>query len=179
MIRDVESRGPIPPLPPPSLTWTPPLCCHVPLLSSVSTQLSIPSTPHHVSWTPTLLEPSTTALLVAFRRSFRTTSLSRISLPFWVWTSCPKRTSLPSPGPGRSRGSSHNPSRSLRSSLVTLESSSPLNRPSRASRRFLPASTITCPRSLSTWSETSQRSNRRQSSRRAATGTAATGSRCT
>merc|ERR1719259_536477 len=162
MIRDVESRGPIPPLPPPSLTWTPPLCCHVPLLSSVSTQLSIPSTPHHVSWTPTLLEPSTTALLAAFRRSCRTTSLSRISLPSWVWTSCPKRTSSPSPGLGRSRGSSHNPSRSLRSSLATLESSSPLNRPSKASRRFLPASTITCPRSLSTWSEISQRSNRRQ-----------------
>ena len=48
--------------------------------------------------------------------------------------------------------------RSLRSSPTTLANSSPSIRPSLASRLSLPASTITCPRSPSTWSETSMRS---------------------
>merc|ERR1712080_461585 len=87
-----------PPLPPPSLTWTPPLCCPVVLLSVASTPLSTPSTPPPVSWTPTSSELSTTELPVMSRSCCRTTSPSRISLLSWVWMSCLRRTRSRSPG---------------------------------------------------------------------------------
>merc|ERR1712203_312155 len=74
--------------------WTLPLYCLVLLLSWVSTLLSIPSTPPLVSWTPTLLERNITKLPVVSKRSCRTTNPFKISLLFWVWTSCLKRISL-------------------------------------------------------------------------------------
>merc|ERR1712221_30146 len=52
----------------------------------------------------------------------------------------------------------HSLSRSLRCSPTTLANLFPLTRPSLDSRLSLPASTITCPRSPSTWSATSTRS---------------------
>merc|ERR1711972_326647 len=140
-----------PPLPPPSLTWTPPLCCPVVSLSVASTPPSTPSTPPPVSWTPTSSEPSTTELPVMSRSCCRTTSPPRISLLSWVWTSCLRRTRSRSPGRGRLRGSCLSPSRSLRCSPTTLASLSPLPRPSLASRISLLASTTTCPRVPSTW----------------------------
>merc|ERR1711892_1477948 len=50
------------PLPPHSLTWTPPLSCPDLLLNVESTPLWIPLTPPAVSWTLTLLDTSTTIL---------------------------------------------------------------------------------------------------------------------
>merc|ERR1712190_469868 len=140
-----------PPLPPPSLTWTPPLCCPVVLPSVVSTPPSTPSTPPPVSWIPTSSELSTTELPVMSRSCCRTTSPSRISLLSWVWTSCLRRTRSRSPGRGRLRGSCLSPSRSLRCSPTTLASLSPLPRPSPASRISLLASTTICPRVPSIW----------------------------
>merc|ERR1711973_503932 len=87
----------IPPPPPPSLTWTPPPCCPELRPSVESTPPWIPSTPPPVSWTPTSSEPSTTRSPEVSRRSSRTTNLFRILSPFWVWTSCPRRTSSRSP----------------------------------------------------------------------------------
>merc|ERR1711899_252115 len=150
-----------PPLPPPSLTWTPPLCCPVVLPSVASTPPSTPSTPPPVSWTPTSSELSTTELPVMSRSCCRTTSPSRISLPSWVWTSCLRRTRSRSRGRGRLRGSCPSPSRSLRCSPTTLASSSPLPRPSPDSRKSLLASSITCPRVPSTWLATLTRLWRR------------------
>merc|ERR1711872_380636 len=98
------------------------------------------------------------ATTVVSRRSSRTTNLFRILSPFWVWTSCPRRTSSRSPEQERSKDSFHSLSRSLRCSPITLANLFPLTRPSLASRPSLPASTITCPRSPSTWSATSTRS---------------------
>merc|ERR1719300_1005142 len=148
----------IPPPPPPSLTWTPPPCCPELCPSVESTPLWIPSTPPPVSWTPTSSELSTTRLPEVSRRSSRTTNLFRISLPSWAWTSCPRRTSSRSPEQERSKDSFHSLSRSLRCSPITLASLFQLTRPSPDSRPSLPASTITCPRSPSTWSATSTRS---------------------
>merc|ERR1712029_312075 len=108
--------------------------------------------------TPTSSVMSTTTSPEVCRSFSRTASPSRISLPSWVWTSCPRRTSSRSPEPGRSRGSSPSPSRSLRCSPTTPASWSPLTRPSPDSRTSWLASTITCPRSPSTWSATSMRS---------------------
>merc|ERR1712223_1906000 len=142
--------GTLPP-PPPLRTWTPPLSCPVVLLSVASTPLSTPSTPPPVSWTPTSSELSTTELPVMSRSCCRITSPSRISLLSWVWTSCLRRTRSRSRGRGRLRGSCPSPSRLLRSSPTTLASSSPLPKPSPDSRISLLASTITCPRVLSTW----------------------------
>merc|ERR1712200_21505 len=62
----------------------------------------------------------------------------------------------------RSKDSCHSPSRSLRCSPTTLANLSPSTRPSLDSRRSLMASTITCLRSLSTWSATSMSSLPRQ-----------------
>merc|ERR1712002_285945 len=75
--------------------------------------------------------------------------------------SCPKRTSLQWHAHVRSKDSCLNLSKSLRCSLVTLESWSLSNKPSMDSRKSCPESTITYPRSLSTWSETFQRSSKR------------------
>merc|ERR1711973_574709 len=121
-----------PPLPPPSLTWTPPLCCPVVSPSVASTPPSTPSTPPPVSWTPTSSELSTTELPVMSR-------------------SCCRTTRSRSPGRGRLRGSCLSPSRSLRCSPTTLASLPQLPRPSPASRISLLASTTTCPRVPSTW----------------------------
>merc|ERR1712158_276821 len=54
------------------------------------------------------------------------------------------------------------PSRSPRCSLATPASWSPWNRPLKDSKRSSQANMTTCRRSLSTWSETSQKSDRRQ-----------------
>merc|ERR1712142_1321216 len=148
----------IPPPPPPSLTWTPPPCCREPCLSVESTPPWIPSTPPPVSWTPTSSEPSTTRSPEVSRRSSRTTNLFRILLPFWVWTSCPRRTSSRSPEQERSKDSFHSLSRLLRCSPTTLANLFQLTRPSLDSRPSLPANTITCLRSPSTWSATLMRS---------------------
>merc|ERR1712203_1336539 len=53
-----------------------------------------PLTPPPVSWTPTLLERNITKLPVVSKRSCRTTNPFKISLLFWVWTSCLKKISL-------------------------------------------------------------------------------------
>merc|ERR1712168_816404 len=53
-----------------------------------STLLWTLSTPLAVSWTPMLSELNITALLVVSRRFSRITSLYKISLLSWVWTSC-------------------------------------------------------------------------------------------
>merc|ERR1712071_204135 len=119
---------------PPSPIWTPPLCCLVVLPSWVSTQLSIPSILPLVCWTPTLLVRTTTTLPVVSRRSSKITNPFRILLPFWVWTSCRKKTNLPSPAPVRSSVSSPSPSRSLKSLPDTPVNWSPLPKPSRDSR---------------------------------------------
>merc|ERR1711892_683787 len=145
------------PLPPHSLTWTPPLSCPDLLLNVESTPLWIPLIPPAVSWTPTLLDTSTTTLPEVSRRSSRTTSLSRTSLLFLVWMSCLRKTSSRLPEPGRSRDSSPSPSRLLRSSPATPASSSPFPRPSLDSKRSWLASSTTCQRLLSTWLATLMR----------------------
>merc|ERR1712137_608883 len=71
--------------------------------------------------------------------------------PFWVWTSCLKKTSSPSPVPARSNVSSRSPSKSPKFSLDTPESWSPLLRPSRDSRASCMVNTIICPKPPSTW----------------------------
>merc|ERR1712179_687741 len=101
---------------------------------------------------PTSSGLSTATLPEVSRRSSRTTNLSRTSLLFLVWMNCLRKTSLRSPEPERLRGSCLSLSRSLRSSPAIPASSSPSPRPSPDSRRSWPASTITCPRLLSTWS---------------------------
>merc|ERR1712071_739157 len=72
-----------------------------------------------VLWTPMSLDTSTTILPEVSRKSSRITSPSRTSLLSWVWTSCLRKTNLRSQEPGRSRDSSLNLSRSLRSSPAT------------------------------------------------------------
>merc|ERR1712025_632687 len=64
------------------------------------------------------------------RSCSRITNLFRTLSPSWVWTSCLRKTSSKSPGPGRSRDSCLNHSRSLRCSPTTLASLSPSQRPS-------------------------------------------------
>ncbi|KAG0188046.1 hypothetical protein DFQ28_005474, partial [Apophysomyces sp. BC1034] len=83
-------------------------------------------------------------------RSSRTTSLSRISLPFLVWTNCPKKTSLLSSVPVRSSVSCPSPSLSPRSSLVMKVVLSSSRTPSALSRKSWTVSTTTCPNLLST-----------------------------
>merc|ERR1712166_1591040 len=90
-----------PPPRPPSPIWMPRLCCPVPSLSSVFTPLSTPWTPLPVCWTPSFWVNTITTPLVAYRNSSRTTSPSRILLPFSVWTIFPKKTSSSSPVPER------------------------------------------------------------------------------
>ena len=70
----------------------------------------------------------------------RTTNPCRISLPFWVWMSCLRRTNWLWPAPARSSVSCPSPSRWLRSSLAIWESWYPSRKPSRASRLSLPVS---------------------------------------
>merc|ERR1712018_1116746 len=86
------------------------------------------------------------------------TNLFRILLPSWVWTSCLRKTSSRSPELERSKDSFHSLSRLLRRSPTTLANLFQLTRPSLDSRPSLPANTITCPRSPSTWSATLMRS---------------------
>merc|ERR1712018_553478 len=145
-----------------SLTWTPPPYCRAPLLSWVSTPPSTPSIPPPVSWTPTSSAKSTTKSHVVYKRSSKITNLSRILLPFWVWTSCLRKTNSQSHALARSNVSFHNLSKSPRCLQVTLASLSPWNRPFLASPKFSLANTITCLRSHSIWSETFQRSLPRQ-----------------
>merc|ERR1712127_12164 len=84
---------PIPPRPPPLLTWTPPPSSPVPLPSLVSTPLSIPSTPPPVCLIPESSGTSTTRWHDPPRSSSRITRACRISLPFLVWMSCRRTTS--------------------------------------------------------------------------------------
>src|ERR1700742_1673145 len=85
-------------------------CCRVLLLSLVSIPLSSHSTQSPACSTPVSwvlhnllqhfrlnhrrLGGSTTMSPLPFRRFFRTTNHSKISLPSWVWTSCLRKTSL-------------------------------------------------------------------------------------
>merc|ERR1712112_482061 len=151
----------IPPPPQPSLTWTPPLSCPDLWPREASTPPWTPLTRPAVSWTPTSSDLSITRLPEVSRRSSRTTSLSRTSSPSWVWTSCQRRTNSRSPEQERSKDSFLSLSRSLKCSPTTPASWFPLTRPSLDSKRFSLASTITCPRSPSTWSATLTRSSRR------------------
>merc|ERR1711872_52813 len=147
--------------PPPSLTWTPQLSCQDQLLNVESTPLWILLTPLAVSWTPTSLEANTTTLPEVYKRFSRTTNLSRISLPFWVWTSCLRKTNLRSREQERLKDSFLSHSRSLRFSPATPVSSSPLQKPSLDSRKSLRANTITSLKLLSTWLATLTKSSLR------------------
>mmetsp|Transcript_29278 Transcript_29278/g.78617 ORF Transcript_29278/g.78617 Transcript_29278/m.78617 type:complete len:230 (+) Transcript_29278:1176-1865(+) len=91
-------------------------------------------------------------LLVACRRSCRTTSPSRTSSLFSAWTSSRRTTSSPSPGLARSSASSPSPSTWRRSSPAPPASLSPSPTPSPASRASSRASTTISPRWPSTWS---------------------------
>merc|ERR1711920_918788 len=93
---------------------------------------------------------NTTTLPEVYKRFSRTTNLS-ISLLFWVWMSCLRKTNLRSQEQERSRDSFLSHSRSLRFSPATLVSSSPLPKPSPDSRKSLRANTITSLKLLSTW----------------------------
>merc|ERR1739838_320970 len=76
---------------PPSLTWTPPLCCLVNTLSWVSTQLSIHLSLHPVLWPPTLSVSSITTAPDVLRRFCKISNHCKISSPFWEWESCLKK----------------------------------------------------------------------------------------
>merc|ERR1712241_478382 len=129
---------------PPWLTWTPPLYCPAPLLSWVSTPLSILLTPPPVLWTLILLVRNTTRLLVVYKRSCKITSLFKISSQFWVWMSCQKKTSSLLPVHAKSNVSFPNLSKLLRSSPVTQENSSLWNKLLLDSPKSYQANTITC-----------------------------------
>merc|ERR1712098_43656 len=133
-------------------------CCPEPCPSVESTPPWIPLTLLPVSWTPTLLEQSTTRSPGVSRRSSRITNLFKILLLSWVWTSCPRKTSSRSPEQERSKDSFHSLSRLLKCSPTTPANLFQLTRPSLDSRLSLPASTITCLRSPFTWSATLMRS---------------------
>merc|ERR1712048_1321330 len=89
-------------LPPPLLTWTPPLSCPETLPKKVFTP---PSTPWNLLpelWTPTSSENDTTTSPSESRRSCKITSHCKISLLFWVWVNCLLKTNCLSSEPERS-----------------------------------------------------------------------------
>lgn len=77
-----------------SLSWMPLLSCLELWLSWESTLQSILWILLHVSWTQQLWDKNTIPLLEVFRSSSRTTNHFKISLLFWVWTSCLRTISL-------------------------------------------------------------------------------------
>ena len=78
-----------------------------------------------------------------------------------AWTSSPKRTRSPCRARARSSASCRSRSSSPKCSPARPASSSTSPTPSRASRAWWKASTITCPRPPSTWSAPSKRRSRR------------------
>mmetsp|Transcript_71048 Transcript_71048/g.161386 ORF Transcript_71048/g.161386 Transcript_71048/m.161386 type:complete len:215 (+) Transcript_71048:917-1561(+) len=142
--------SPILHLPRPSPTWTPRRCCRGRSQSLASTRPWILWTPPPVCLTPPLWASATTTLRAAPRKSSRTTSRCRISLPSWAWMSFPRRTSSLLRGPARCSVSSHSPSSSLRSSRGHLAPLWTSRRRSMTSRRCCRAPAMTFPRRPST-----------------------------
>mmetsp|Transcript_71046 Transcript_71046/g.161378 ORF Transcript_71046/g.161378 Transcript_71046/m.161378 type:complete len:215 (+) Transcript_71046:917-1561(+) len=142
--------SPIRPPPRPSPTWMPRRCCQGRLRSSASTRRWILWTPPPVCLTPPSWDSDTTTLHAAPRRSSRTTSPCRISLPFWVWMSSPRRTSSQLHGPGKCSASSRSPSSWLRSSPGRPAPLWTLRQRSTTSKRFCRAPVMTSPRLHST-----------------------------
>merc|ERR1719263_2319125 len=96
------------------------------------------------------------------RNSSRITSPFRISLLFWVWTSCLKKIDLLSQEPERLRSSSHNHSQWLKYSLVCQEDSQNLLIPLKVSHNSLMELVMTIQRPHSIWSVDSRKPSRRE-----------------
>mmetsp|Transcript_11810 Transcript_11810/g.28638 ORF Transcript_11810/g.28638 Transcript_11810/m.28638 type:complete len:246 (+) Transcript_11810:878-1615(+) len=143
------------------LTWMPPLCFLVPLLSWVSTPLSIPLTPRLGCLIPVSLDKHTTKLPVPPKSFSKITRACKTLLLFLVWMNCRKMISSLSPVPVRSKSSCPNLSTSLKFSPVPRASLFLWTTPSKDSRKSLQETTMTCRRVLSTWLETLTMSRRR------------------
>ncbi|RCH84883.1 hypothetical protein CU097_001006, partial [Rhizopus azygosporus] len=93
---------------------------------------------------------NTTRLPLKFNKSFKTTSLFKISLPFWVWMNCLKKISSLSNVLVRFNVSCLNLSLLPKSSPVTKVVLSSSKIPFAPSRKSWLVSTITCLKTLST-----------------------------
>merc|ERR1719198_2714553 len=91
-----------------------------------------------------------------------TTNPSKISLPFLVWMSFPKRIDLPSQEPERLRSSFPNHSRWLKCSLVCQVDSSSSLTPLKVSNHSLRDLVMTTQRPPSTWLVVSRKVSRRE-----------------